>query len=45
MKLTAPQRQATIDRIELLEARQSRQERRRLFGFYPGPAAMRWLYI
>ena len=33
MMLTPPQRQATIERIELLEARQTRQERRRLFAF------------
>ena len=41
MKLTAPQRQATIERIELLEARQTRQERRRLFAFYPEAGLLR----
>jgi phage terminase large subunit-like protein len=41
MKLTFTQRQATIDRIELLEARQTRQERRRLFAFYPEAGALR----
>jgi phage terminase large subunit-like protein len=41
MKLTPPQRQATIERIELLEARQTRQDRRRLFAFYPESGPLR----
>jgi phage terminase large subunit-like protein len=41
MNLTPSQRQAAIERIELLEARQTRQERRRLFAFYPEAGALR----